>query len=433
MAWIVAIPIEVRLIVLFLLGVIVGTGLNWAIYSLAWHPRAISPWSNAPTGASRRTLQDFLPIWGWWRLRRESNLHGRAFWIRPLLIELGAGVSFAALYWWETVARGTILGPDLIAPPVEAFLNGDLAAIVHAQFAAHLLLFMLMLVASFIDIDEKIIPDTITVPGTLLGLLLATLLPWSLLDGYAWMPIGGATQHEFLTIFSPNPWHPMMDPAPQVASLALALSCWWGWCFAIMPRRWMTQRGVLMAVKLLCTRLRREPLTWWIFGLGLIGTSLIAGVWQFAAPPHWAGLLTSLVGMAAGGGLVWMVRVIGSYTLGREAMGFGDVTLMAMIGTLIGWQATLIAFFLAPFAGLLIGIVQWMLHRDNEIPYGPFLCLATGFVAIAWAGVWETAMPYFELGWLVPGVIAFCLVAMGGLLGMWRAVLGMFDQPERES
>ena len=38
---------------------------------------------------------------------------------------------------------------------------------------AHLVLISLMLVASLIDADEKIIPDAITVPGTLLGLLLA--------------------------------------------------------------------------------------------------------------------------------------------------------------------------------------------------------------------------------------------------------------------
>jgi leader peptidase (prepilin peptidase) / N-methyltransferase len=433
MAWILVIPIEVRLVVLFAFGVILASGLNWAIYSLAWHPRPISPWSKVPAGAPQRALLDCLPILGWWRLRREASLHGGAFWIRPLLLELIAGITIAALYWWETVERGLLLPSELIAAPVGAFVNSDIAAITHAQFAAHLLLFALMLVASFIDIDEKIIPDTITVPGTLAGILLATISPWSLLDGYAWMAIGGLPEHEFLTIFAPNGWHPALGPFPHLASLVVALSCWWGWCFAIMPRRWMTQRGMLTAIKVLCARLRRESLTWWIFGLGLLGSVFIAGVWRFAAPPNWAALLTSLIGMAAGGGLVWLVRIIGSHTLGREAMGFGDVTLMAMIGTLVGWQATLIAFFLAPFAGLLIGIVQWMLHRDNEIPYGPFLCMATAFVIVTWTGVWETSMPYFQLGWLVPGVIAFCLIAMGGMLGLWRAILGMFNQPERES
>ena len=38
-----------------------------------------------------------------------------------------------------------------------------------------------MLAASFIDIDEKIIPDEITVTGTMLGLLIAAIVPMSLL------------------------------------------------------------------------------------------------------------------------------------------------------------------------------------------------------------------------------------------------------------
>ena len=46
-----------------------------------------------------------------------------------------------------------------------------------SRLRGQLLLLGLMLAASWIDIDEKLIPDAITVPGTLLGLLLATIVP----------------------------------------------------------------------------------------------------------------------------------------------------------------------------------------------------------------------------------------------------------------
>ena len=98
----------------------------------------------------------------------------------------------------------------------------------------------------------------------------------------------------------------------------------------------------------------------------------------------WQGLLTALVGMAASGGLVWLVRIIGTVVLRREAMGFGDVTLMAMIGAYLGWQPCLVVFFLAPLAGLMVGVLRLILSRDREIPYGPFLCLATLFLIVRW-------------------------------------------------
>ena len=189
MNWILAIPLELRLVALFLLGTLAGSWLNLAIYTLAWNPRPISPWSNAPLGVARRQFRDRVPIVGWWGLRREIDLHGTGFWIRPMLIEFGLGLSLAGLYWWEIVERGLLPRPLNGVPPLGAFLNGDWQAIVHSQFAAHALLFMLMLVASFIDIDEKIIPDTVTVPGTLAGLLLATISPWSLLSGNAWQGV----------------------------------------------------------------------------------------------------------------------------------------------------------------------------------------------------------------------------------------------------
>ena len=128
-------------------------------------------------------------------------------------------------------------------------------------------------------------------------------------------------------------------------------------------------------------------------------------------------MLTALVGLAASGGIVWAVRLIGTAALRREAMGFGDVTLMMMIGTFLGWQAGLILFFLAPFAGLVIGLMQLVLRRDDVIPYGPFLCLAAAAVVVGWAPIWNWAQPIFGLGWLVPAMLIVCLALLGRAAG----------------
>ena len=89
------------------------------------------------------------------------------------------GVALAALYWWE-VAR---LGLDSRRKLARRSCRRCGRCI--WQFVSHAMLLCWMLAASFIDIDEKIIPDEITVTGTLLGLVLATLAPMSLLPHVA--------------------------------------------------------------------------------------------------------------------------------------------------------------------------------------------------------------------------------------------------------
>jgi prepilin signal peptidase PulO-like enzyme (type II secretory pathway) len=172
---------------------------------------------------------------------------------------------------------------------------------------------------------------------------------------------------------------------------------------------------------LILTRLRRELARPPLLYLFAVGSFAIVGVWALAEQ-RWAGLLTALIGLVGSGGIVWAVRLIGSAALRREAMGFGDVTLMMMIGTFLGWQACLIAFFVAPFAGLAIGILQFVTRRDDVIPYGPFLCLGTAWVVVDWARIWMWAQDLFRIGLLVPTVLIICLVLLGVMLAVWRVI-----------
>jgi hypothetical protein len=95
---------------------------------------------------------------------------------------------------------------------------------------------------------------------------------------------------------------------------------------------------------------------------------------------------------------------------------------MMMVGTFLGWQACIVAFFLSPFAALVIGLAQFILRHDDVIPYVPYLCLATAGTVVAWASIWNWAEPLFSTGWLVPAVLVICLTMLGGLLAVWRIV-----------
>jgi len=438
-------PLPVCLLGLFALGAVLGSAINLAICRLAYQPTTISPWARRDRGTAPRRWADRLPIVGWIFLRRETVIHGRGFWIRPMLIELAMGVGVAWLYVWEVTNHRLITGQladILLADQIAALLLPTAGA--HWRFLSHLLLVALMAVASFIDIDEKIIPDEVTVPGTIVGLALAAMLPWSLLPhvGSGWIVppfFGNALQFapgaavpeaangvyiQFLTLASPLDW-----PASLMGwiGLVLGLGCYWFWCFAILPRRrrvWYARHGIRQACRLLAAQVRTSFRATHIRVLLPLGTLATIVMWYLGGV-HWAGLLTALMGLTGGGAMVWAVRVIGSMTLRKEAMGFGDVTLMMMIGTFVGWQTSLIVFFLAPFAGLVLGLVQLIVRRDHEIPYGPFLCLATLVVLVRWADVWSRAYAIFQWPWLVPIAIGFCLVAMALLLTLWRMLLGI--------
>ncbi len=426
MNWLLAIPLELRLIFLFVLGSLLGSLANLAAYRLAWGARSISPWSSPDPRAtelkipSRRHF-DRMPIWGWLGLAREAPLHGRGFWIRPMLVELGCAFGLAWLYWWE-IDQAALLPEGLGRAILLSWMP-----MLHVQFTVHALLIWLMLVASLIDVDEKTIPDAITVPGTLLALLIATAYPFSLLPVPV-IPANAADPLYFLTVTAPSKMPDWLGGRPATASLLIALGCWWLACFALMRRDWYTRHGWARALAILCARLRREASTWWLCLAALVGSVMIAAVWAFC-DTAWTGLFTALVGMAASGSLVWAIRIIASAVLRREAMGFGDVTLMAMLGAFLGWQACLIVFFFAPIVALMVGLVVLVLKRDNEIPYGPFLCLGALFVIFRWSSIWHWAEPRFQLGLLIPAMIVGCLVLLAVLLALLQAIRSLFTRP----
>ena len=106
-----------------------------------------------------------------------------------------------------------------------------------------------------------------------------------------------------------------------------------------------------------------------------IPLALLAGVLLRDVPP-----LELLLGAFIGYGLVALTAELAYAILKREGMGYGDAKLLALVGALLGWRATVATFFGAPFFGLLIAVPVLLGQRKKlvglEIPYGPFLVLA---------------------------------------------------------
>jgi leader peptidase (prepilin peptidase)/N-methyltransferase len=91
-------------------------------------------------------------------------------------------------------------------------------------------------------------------------------------------------------------------------------------------------------------------------------------------------LVAALLGAAVGWGSLWLVRVVGGWVFKQEAMGLGDVIMLAMIGAFVGWRSALLTIFVGAILGsafylplMIVKVKQW---RRYELPFGVFLALA---------------------------------------------------------
>ncbi|MEO8841424.1 MAG: prepilin peptidase [Kofleriaceae bacterium] len=124
----------------------------------------------------------------------------------------------------------------------------------------------------------------------------------------------------------------------------------------------------------------------------------------FALPGyHW---WDGLIGAALGYGVPWLIGEIYFRITKREGLGLGDSTLLAVVGSLLGWRGVVVALFGGSVIGSVIGIMVLLVKRSNdeadevdeaspesapeaasimrtELPFGPFLAMAAVFYLFA--------------------------------------------------
>ncbi|MDG1893558.1 MAG: A24 family peptidase [Fuerstiella sp.] len=135
------------------------------------------------------------------------------------------------------------------------------------------------------------------------------------------------------------------------------------------------------------------------------------------------GLAWSMAGLLTGALLTWLVRWVSHWILGQPSLGLGDVTLMAMVGVFIGWQATLCVLAFSPLAGIVIGIMVRLLTGRSFVAYGPYLALSAVLVMGTWRWLWAdffTLRDVFSHWPSVVGLIAFSYAVLCVLLILLR-------------
>ena len=103
-------------------------------------------------------------------------------------------------------------------------------------------------------------------------------------------------------------------------------------------------------------------------------------------------ILPKVLGAVIGGGIIILIAVAGKAIFRKEAMGGGDIKLMAMIGIFLGWWPHLaITLIAASFVGSVVGISLILIHRSkmgNVIPFGPFLAMGALLSLLYGDAIW---------------------------------------------
>jgi leader peptidase (prepilin peptidase)/N-methyltransferase len=108
------------------------------------------------------------------------------------------------------------------------------------------------------------------------------------------------------------------------------------------------------------------------------------------------GLLAAAIGAAVGFGVLYAVAWIGELVFKKEAMGGGDIKMMAMVGAFVGWRGVLMTIFGGAALGALV-FVPLHFVRPRLVPFGVFLAAAAALVYLwgdlAWAWYMRLAQP----------------------------------------
>ena len=134
------------------------------------------------------------------------------------------------------------------------------------------------------------------------------------------------------------------------------------------------------------------------FGLGLA----VAWYNPFLGDPGWPRIVAALTGAALGSGILWGIGALYSRLRGVDAMGFGDVKMMALVGAFTGPAGVAVTLFAASVVGAATGLALIPLkgkNLQNALPFGCFLAPAA-LVALLWGRTAVTA--YLGLVHLAP-------------------------------
>ncbi|HSV15271.1 MAG TPA: prepilin peptidase [Tepidisphaeraceae bacterium] len=427
-------PLIAYAIFFFLVGACIGSFLNVVVWRLPRGESLITPPSHCPKCDKQLAWFDNVPIVGWLALRGRCRYCKEPISPRYPIVE----AITAALFVLYFLAYYLLQMRTCCPQPRGVDVGDQQPMIVHVGlwilgeswpiYVLYMITIAGLLAASLIDAELFIIPTQIPyviaglaflvhaiadrpwIPGSLnlvggfgataaalsagaaVGLLISLalwwlkILPTSFPQGEPLLDVDRAAIEEEIAEAKKRGEHIEYEPLPPPMAKAEILGEIRKEILFLMPplalgAAWMTLTMVVPTLR---------------------------DAWANQMRYDWlTGLLGSLLGALVGAFVVWLTRILGTLAFRRVAMGLGDVHLMFGVGAVIGAAGATIAFFIAPFFGILIAIYMMITRKGREMPLGPYLSLATAFVMLFYCPI---------AAYLTPGLQGMLLV-LGGLLG----------------
>jgi len=392
----IVLPMWFWVVFLFAIGCCVGSFLNVVIYRLPRDKSLVRPPSSCPSCGKHIQFYDNIPLFSWLLLRGKCRYCKARISPRYFVIELLTGLVFIGtflLYFNSGLRHG-----------IPAFFSGG-----WVLYLISVILFSSLIACSAIDLEMWIIPLSICWFATAAGLLGGAIAP---------LFIHPATIRYYFLL--PTTTDLIFVNHTTVASLVTGATIGLGISMLLLvtgilkrsydlsgvggssenppgtenpddsansPQaegefndRFEMFREVLFLLPIIVCALAASQIVnrcpvlhqWWLV---------------FSQRPVVEGFMGSLAGYFVGCAVVWATRVFGTLAFGREAMGLGDVHLMGAAGTVIGPLFIVIAFFVAPFFGLVWAAAQMFSKKTRQIPYGPFLSIGIVVVMIFHDGI----------------------------------------------
>jgi len=417
--------IEAVLIVfIFALGACVGSFLNVVIYRMPREESIVFPPSHCPKCGRGIKWHDNIPILSWLALGGRCRFCKVKISPQYILVEAATGAMLVGLYLWYFVleARRHGLGPG-------SLVGGAELEFIHAwpMFLAQAALLCGLLACAAVDMEHFIVPLPVMWTVAILGAAAAAFRPHpfgpTATAGQAAVALAAgvglvisllAMAKGYLTpsfIDAPEAPEPSPDVKPKAQPVKGRGKGQGKGKGKKAPGR-AGKRGSVGVTAADGVRPRVEVLREVLFLLPALVLAVGAGVLLREVPaagrwwngwfdpaahptlaPRLAGVGGALFGFLIGGAWVWGVRILATLGFGKEAMGMGDVHILAGVGAVTGWVVPSLAFFVAPLCGLPVVLYVFLDRRQRELPFGPWLAVGTALVMLFYDGIVEYIGP----------------------------------------